>query len=305
MRERHEFGMMRLLFEDTSFPLLVCCDLALSLLIAAVVGVGISRREICVYLAGVGALGYIAFTTLIIVVRPNKLADLERRFIGGAVCGTISAVFTFIGTYQGALILGTISQYLSIVMIGISMVQFVSSVVGIVVWMRVVGVVVFASYDALLRKAGLGPKRQTIVMYHSPEGDDIDSIDGASSPTTSSASPLMTDSSSADEGEAVEDILLVELLRVNGAELNNNNLENHQKSTSNNSSEYEGYEHLWLPAAASSTWSPDDGNDTSSPAARVIPLIDASSSEVGLNNQILNFGPILAYRSDKEWENVL
>ncbi|CUE56225.1 transmembrane protein, putative [Bodo saltans] len=182
MRERHNYGMMRLLFEDTSFPLFVCCDLALSLLIAALVGVGISRREVCVYLAGVGALGYIAFTALIIIARPNINRLSLAASIGGAVCGTISSLFTFISMYQGTLILGTINQYLSVVMIGISMVQFVSSVVGVVVWMRVVGVVVFSSCDALLKKVGLGNERQSIGMYHSPDGDDVDSLDGSLTP---------------------------------------------------------------------------------------------------------------------------
>jgi hypothetical protein len=199
MRDRHRYGMMRLLFEDSKVPLLISADLALSLLIASVVGVGISRRETCVYLAAAGAFGYLLFFIFIAVVRPNVCRLQLLASIVGTGLGLYSAVTTLASMWGGFVVLGTINQYLSLVMMALSMVQFVATVVGVVAWFHVVGTVIFASKDALRRSLGMEGDAPPVSVYQNDAGDEIDSVCEDTPPRSPTPS-----SSSSDDSDALQ-----------------------------------------------------------------------------------------------------
>ncbi|CUG07747.1 membrane-associated protein, putative [Bodo saltans] len=207
-RHRHGYGMARLFFEDSQLffedshvPLLICADLALSLLIASVVGVGISRREVCVYLAGVGSFGYLLFFAFIVILRPNICRLQLLTNIVSTFFGLYSSVTTLAAMWGGFVVLGTINQYLSIVMMVVSMIQFVSTLLGVAAWFRIVGSVMFASQDALLNHLGLGEVKQTVSVYQNIDGEELDSVGEATPPRSASPSSSSSCPSSEEEVE--------------------------------------------------------------------------------------------------------
>ncbi|CUG92231.1 membrane-associated protein, putative [Bodo saltans] len=109
--------------------------------------------------------------------------------------------------YTGFLLLGTIGQYLSVVMIGISIVQFLSTIIGILAWIKTVGVVLFSSKNAFASSL-FGSKSHSIVLYRNEEGDDVDSVDGTSTPLeigTRSSSSSSSSSSTIHDNDKLMD----------------------------------------------------------------------------------------------------
>jgi hypothetical protein len=98
--------------------------------------------------------------------------------------------------WGGFVVLGTINQYLSLVMMALSMVQFVATVVGVAAWFRVVGTVVFASKGALRRSLGMEGDAPSVSVYQNDAGDEIDSVREDTPPR--SPTPSSSSSSSSD-----------------------------------------------------------------------------------------------------------
>ncbi|CUG93291.1 transmembrane protein, putative [Bodo saltans] len=191
-RDRHRYGMLKFLFEDSRYPVFIVCDLALSILIAGLVGVGTSRRELCAKLAIAGTAGYGLFFLCVLALRPDLTRLNLMLNIIAAGLGFLSSIVTLVSMDQDALGLTSVGQYISLVMLVIILLQFVATAIAIVAFARALAKLMrerraTKAAAAVARGAGTGvggsgstSTDQFGIVYHiniirNPNGDEVDS----------------------------------------------------------------------------------------------------------------------------------
>jgi hypothetical protein len=187
-RDRHRYGMLKFIMEDSRYPVFIVCDLALSILIAGLVGVGISRRELCAKLAIAGTVGYGLFFLCVLVLRPDLTRLNLLLNISAAGLGFLSSAVTLVSMNKDEVALTAVGQYISLIMLVVILLQFIATGIALVAFARALAKLVRERRAAKAAAAAgndqfsyqLDPSQAhhiNVIRTHS--GDEVDSCSDA------------------------------------------------------------------------------------------------------------------------------